>query len=217
MSEVTEILGQIADGDGQAAEKLLPLVYGELRKLAAAKMAREQPGQTLDATGLVHEAYIRLVDVERVQHWNSRGHFFSAAAEARAAARCDAAGRPGPRDDSDGGRRRSTTGTDRSGSSRRCQVALLCRPDPRRSCRGARRVASNGLSSLGLRSCLASAGASGLCPRLGDLRPIGVGSRFRATVFHPGGAVHENDSRPLRRPGEIVLSAVGGLNDRNTI
>jgi RNA polymerase sigma factor (TIGR02999 family) len=82
MSEVTEILGQIADGDGQAAEKLLPLVYGELRKLAAAKMAREQPGQTLDATGLVHEAYSRLVDVERVQHWNSRGHFFSAAAEA---------------------------------------------------------------------------------------------------------------------------------------
>jgi RNA polymerase sigma factor (TIGR02999 family) len=82
MSEVTEILGQIADGDGQAAEKLLPLVYGELRRLAAAKMAREQVGQTFDATGLVHEAYPRLVEVERVQHWNSRGHFFSAAAEA---------------------------------------------------------------------------------------------------------------------------------------
>jgi len=82
MSDVTQILGQIADGDGQAAEKLLPLVYGELRRLAAAKMAREQPGQTFDATGLVHEAYLRLVDVERVQHWNSRGHFFSAAAEA---------------------------------------------------------------------------------------------------------------------------------------
>ena len=82
MSEVTEILGQIEEGDGQAAELLLPLVYDELRKLAAAKMAQEKPGQTLDATGLVHEAYVRLVDVERVQHWNSRGHFFSAAAEA---------------------------------------------------------------------------------------------------------------------------------------
>jgi RNA polymerase sigma factor (TIGR02999 family) len=82
MSEVTEILGQIADGDGQAAEKLLPLVYDELRKLAAAKMAQEKPGQTLDATGLVHEAYLRLVDVDKAQYWNSRGHFFSAAAEA---------------------------------------------------------------------------------------------------------------------------------------
>jgi RNA polymerase sigma factor (TIGR02999 family) len=82
MSEVTQILGQIEDGDGQAAEKLLPLVYDELRKLAAAKMAKEDPGQTLQATALVHEAYIRLVDTEKVKHWNSRGHFFGAAAEA---------------------------------------------------------------------------------------------------------------------------------------
>ena len=82
MSDVTHILGQIESGDGQAAEKLLPLVYDELRKLAAAKMAQENPGQTLQATALVHEAYIRLVDVEKVQHWDSRGHFFSAAAEA---------------------------------------------------------------------------------------------------------------------------------------
>jgi RNA polymerase sigma factor (TIGR02999 family) len=82
MSDVTQILGRIEEGDGQAAEKLLPLVYDELRKLAAAKMAQEQPGQTLQATALVHEAYLRLVDVERVQHWNSRGHFFAAAAEA---------------------------------------------------------------------------------------------------------------------------------------
>jgi RNA polymerase sigma factor (TIGR02999 family) len=82
MSNVTQILGQIEDGDGQAAEKLLPLVYDELRKLAAAKMAKEDPGQTLQATALVHEAYIRLVDVEKAQHWDSRGHFFSAAAEA---------------------------------------------------------------------------------------------------------------------------------------
>ena len=82
MSHVTQILGQIEAGDGQAAEKLLPLVYGELRKLAAEKMAHEKPGQTLQATALVHEAYIRLVDVDKAQHWNSRGHFFAAAAEA---------------------------------------------------------------------------------------------------------------------------------------
>jgi RNA polymerase sigma factor (TIGR02999 family) len=82
MSDVTQILSQIEDGDGQAAEKLLPLVYDELRKLAAAKMAQEKPGQTLQATALVHEAYIRLVDVDKAQHWNSRGHFFGAAAEA---------------------------------------------------------------------------------------------------------------------------------------
>jgi RNA polymerase sigma factor (TIGR02999 family) len=82
VSDVTQILGQIESGDGQAAEKLLPLVYDELRKLAAAKMAKEDPGQTLQATALVHEAYIRLVDTEKAQHWNSRGHFFGAAAEA---------------------------------------------------------------------------------------------------------------------------------------
>jgi RNA polymerase sigma factor (TIGR02999 family) len=82
MSDVTQILGQIEAGDGQAAEKLLPLVYDELRKLAAARMAHEKPGQTLQATALVHEAYIRLVDVEKAQHWDSRGHFFAAAAEA---------------------------------------------------------------------------------------------------------------------------------------
>lgn len=82
MSDVTQILSQIEDGDGQAAEKLLPLVYEELRKLAAAKMAQENPGQTLQATALVHEAYVRLVDVDKAQHWNSRGHFYQAAAEA---------------------------------------------------------------------------------------------------------------------------------------
>ena len=81
MSEVTRILSAIEQGDPQAADQLLPLVYDELRKLAARKMAREKPGQTLQTTGLVHEAYIRLVDVEKAQHWNSRGHFFAAAAE----------------------------------------------------------------------------------------------------------------------------------------
>ena len=80
--DVTQILSDIEQGDGQAAEQLLPLVYAELRKLAAAKMAQEQPGQTLQATALVHDAYIRLVDVNQAQHWNSRGHFFAAAAEA---------------------------------------------------------------------------------------------------------------------------------------
>src|SRR5213593_1458830 len=82
MSEATRILSAIAQGDPQAAEQLLPLVYDELRKLAAQKLAHETPGQTLQATALVHDAYLRLVDVEKAQHWDSRGHFFSAAAEA---------------------------------------------------------------------------------------------------------------------------------------
>ena len=82
MSDVTLILSQIESGDPSAAEQLLPLVYEELRKLAAAKLAHEKPGQTLQATALVHEAYLRLIGGERAQHWNSRGHFFAAAAEA---------------------------------------------------------------------------------------------------------------------------------------
>jgi RNA polymerase sigma factor (TIGR02999 family) len=82
MKDVTCILSAIEQGDAQAAEQLLPLVYDELRRLAVQKLAREQPGQTLLATELVHEAYLRLVDQEVVQRWNSRGHFFAAAAEA---------------------------------------------------------------------------------------------------------------------------------------
>lgn len=82
MSEVTRILSAIEQGDPHAAEQLLPLVYDELRQLAAQKLAGEKPGQTLQATALVHEAYLRLVDVEKAQHWDSRRHFFAAAAEA---------------------------------------------------------------------------------------------------------------------------------------
>jgi RNA polymerase sigma factor (TIGR02999 family) len=82
MNEVTRVLSAIEGGDPHAAEQLLPLVYGELRKLAAQKLAQEKPGQTLEATALVHEAYLRLVDVKKVQHWQSRAHFFAAAAEA---------------------------------------------------------------------------------------------------------------------------------------
>src|SRR5438445_12513978 len=82
MSEVIRVLSAIEQGDPHAAEQLLPLVYDELRRLAAQKMAKEAPGQTLQATDLVHEAYLRLVDVEKTQHWNNRGHFFAAAAEA---------------------------------------------------------------------------------------------------------------------------------------
>ena len=82
MSDVTRILSQIEQGDPQAAEKLLPLVYDELRKLAAVKLAQEKPGQTLQATALVHEAYMRLVGGEHAHDWDSRGHFFAAAAEA---------------------------------------------------------------------------------------------------------------------------------------
>ena len=80
MSEVTRILSDLARGETQAAWQLLPLVYEELRKLAAQKLAQEASGQTLQATALVHEAYLRLVDVEKAQHWDSRGHFFGAAA-----------------------------------------------------------------------------------------------------------------------------------------
>ena len=82
LSDVTRILSAIEQGDPHAAEQLLPLVYDELRKLAAAKLAQEKPGQTLQATALVHEAYLRLVDADQAEHWNSRGHFFAAAAEA---------------------------------------------------------------------------------------------------------------------------------------
>src|SRR5271155_2822802 len=82
MADVTQILTAIEHGDPKAAEQLLPLVYDELRQLAAGKLAQEKPGQTLQATALVHEAYLRLMNVEKVQSWDSRGHFFAAAAEA---------------------------------------------------------------------------------------------------------------------------------------
>ena len=79
MNEVTRVLSAIEQGDPHAANQLLPLVYDELRKLAAQRLAQEKPGQTLEATALVHEAYIRLVDVDKAQHWDSRAHFFAAA------------------------------------------------------------------------------------------------------------------------------------------
>jgi RNA polymerase sigma factor (TIGR02999 family) len=82
MNDVTRILSALEEGDPRAAEQLLPLVYDELRKLAARRLARESPGQTLEATALVHEAYLRLVDAGDAKPWNSRGHFFGAAAEA---------------------------------------------------------------------------------------------------------------------------------------
>lgn len=95
MCGVTQILLQMERGDSAAAGRLLPLVYDELRHLAAARLAHEQPGQTLQATALVHEAYLRLVDVERVQQWDSRGHFFAAAAEAMRRILVEAARRKG--------------------------------------------------------------------------------------------------------------------------
>ena len=95
MSDVTRILSQIESGDPSAAEQLLPLVYEELRKLAAARLAQEKPGQTLQATALVHEAYVRLVGGEREQLWDNRGHFFAAAAEAMRRILVDQARRKG--------------------------------------------------------------------------------------------------------------------------
>ena len=82
MNDVTRILSDLQQGDPRAAAELLPLVYDELRRLAAQRMAAERPDHTLEATALVHEAYLRLVDAEKVPHWNTRGHFFGAAAEA---------------------------------------------------------------------------------------------------------------------------------------
>src|SRR5262245_15328732 len=93
MKEVTRILSAIDQGEPHAAEQLLPLVYEELRQLAAQRLAEEKPGQTLQATALVNEAYVRLVDVAQAQHGNSRGHFFAAAAEAMRRIRVEAARR----------------------------------------------------------------------------------------------------------------------------
>jgi RNA polymerase sigma factor (TIGR02999 family) len=98
MSDVTRVLSAIEQGDPSAAAELLPLVYEELRKLAAARLVREKPGQTLQATALVHEAYLRLVGNESSQHWNSRGHFFGAAAEAMRRIVIERARRKGPGD-----------------------------------------------------------------------------------------------------------------------
>jgi RNA polymerase sigma factor (TIGR02999 family) len=97
MNEVTRILCAIDQGDPDAASQLLPLVYDELRKLAASRLAREGPGQTLQPTALVHEAYLRLVDTEQVQRFNSRGHFFAACAEAMRRILLDNARRKGRR------------------------------------------------------------------------------------------------------------------------
>jgi RNA polymerase sigma factor (TIGR02999 family) len=105
MNEVTRILSTMHCGDRQAAEQLLPLVYDELRRLAAQRLAREKPGHTLQPTALVHEAYLRLVDTEAIQHWDNRGHFFAAAAEAMRRILIENARRRG-REKHGGGRRR---------------------------------------------------------------------------------------------------------------
>jgi RNA polymerase sigma factor (TIGR02999 family) len=135
MNEVTRILCALDQGDPHAAEQLLPLVYEELRRLATQRLAREAPGQTLQATALVHEAYLRLVDAEQAQHWNSRGHFFAAAAEAMRRIVVDNARRKQRRKHG-GGRKRidrvSPTFAASSGSSCTASVVRNCgrkRPD----------------------------------------------------------------------------------------
>jgi RNA polymerase sigma factor (TIGR02999 family) len=105
MIDVTRILAAIEHGDPKAAEQLLPLVYDELRKLAAQRLAREKPGQTLQATALVHEAYLRLVDTDQCPQWNSRGHFFAAAAEAMRRILIDSARRKRAHKSAQGGNR----------------------------------------------------------------------------------------------------------------
>ena len=115
MNDVTRILSAIERGDPQAAEQLLPLVYDELRRLAARKLAQEKPGQTLQATALVHEAYLRLVDAEAIRRWDSRGHFFAAAAEAMRRILVENARRKG-RVKHGGGRRREHADLDALGA-----------------------------------------------------------------------------------------------------
>jgi RNA polymerase sigma factor (TIGR02999 family) len=112
MDDVTRILSAIEQGEPRAAEELLPIVYGELRKLAAQRMARERPGHTLQPTALVHEAYLRLVDVEKAQHWRSRGHFFGAAAEAMRRILIERARRRGAKKHGGGRRRVDLDGVD---------------------------------------------------------------------------------------------------------
>src|SRR5438874_8887848 len=111
MNDVTRILSAMEQGDPQAAEQLLPQVYQELRKLAARKLAQEKPGQTLQPTALVHEAYLRLVDTEAIRRWDSRGHFFAAAAEAMRRILVENARRKG-REKRGGGRRREPADID---------------------------------------------------------------------------------------------------------
>src|SRR3954452_13696367 len=111
MNDVTCILSAIERGDPQAAAQLLPLVCDELRTLAARKLAREKPGQTLQATALVHEAYLRLVDSEAIRRWDSRGHFFAAAAEAMRRILVENARRKG-REKHGGGRQREQADLD---------------------------------------------------------------------------------------------------------
>jgi RNA polymerase sigma factor (TIGR02999 family) len=116
MSDITNILSAIEQGDQHAAEQLLPLVYDELRKLAAAKLAQEKPGQTLDATALVHEAYLRLVGPVNEQRWQGRGHFFAAAAEAMRRILID--------------RARARKSLKRGGDGRRVALDGVAAPDP---------------------------------------------------------------------------------------
>jgi RNA polymerase sigma factor (TIGR02999 family) len=123
MNQVTRILSTMQRGETQAAEQLLPLIYDELRRLAAQRLAREKPGLTLQPTALVHEAYLRLVDSESIGHWDSRGHFFAAAAEAMRRILVENARRRG-REKHGGGRRREHPELDELGVSGSSQELL---------------------------------------------------------------------------------------------
>jgi RNA polymerase sigma factor (TIGR02999 family) len=125
MADVTEILNAIEQGDPAAADQLLPLVYDELRRLAAGKLARESPGQTLQATALVHEAYLRLVDTEKARQWNSRGHFFAAAAEAMRRILIDRARRRKARKRGGAGKRIDLSAVEAVAASRSEELLLL--------------------------------------------------------------------------------------------
>jgi RNA polymerase sigma factor (TIGR02999 family) len=178
MPQVTRILSGIEQGDPHAAEQLLPLVYQELRQQATQKLAQEKPGQTLQATALVHEAYLRLVNTDKVQTWNSRGHFFAAAAEAMRRILVEQARRKG-RGKRGGGRQLidlgsvqlatdlpgdallaldkalSRTAQRRSADRPAGQAALLCRPVNHTRRAGVGPIQPDGVPGLGLRPGLA--------------------------------------------------------------
>ena len=125
MNEITHVLERIHKGEPSAAEALLPLVYGELRKLAAQKMAQENPGQTLQPTALVHEAYLRLVDGDQSERWNGRGHFFAAAAEAMRRILVERARRKRRRKHGDGRSRHDSNLDDLAGPETRDPLEVL--------------------------------------------------------------------------------------------
>jgi RNA polymerase sigma factor (TIGR02999 family) len=195
---VTRILAAVEKGDAGAAEQLLPLVYDELRKLAAQRLAQENPGQTLQATALVHEAYLRLVDTDKVRRWDSRGHFFAAAAEAMRRILVENARRKAGRKHGGGWNRLELDEIELADEERAADLialdealTLLAREDPQT----AELVKLRYFSGL---SNQQAAAALGISPRTADFR----WAFARAWLFEKieGGSAHRHPDGPGWRP-----------------